>query len=193
MAIDLRACILLSAVLLGAACSGTEPAGEPAGESQPVAPPLAIEPAEPVEEPPPGAPETPPEATPVTPPIAPSEPAPAPPAENLSAVVDPGGVVEVPAAKAGLTRIGAEKCKVCHKVQFASWSESAHARRDPPLDCEGCHGPGSEYKGMSVMKDPAKATAAGLVRPDEAFCSTCHTGVIPGDLLVSVLAHKEDS
>jgi hypothetical protein len=60
------------------------------------------------------------------------------------------GAIAVAATRAGLTRIGAEKCKICHKVQFASWVETAHAKRTPPLDRESCHGPGSEYKSLAV-------------------------------------------
>ncbi len=51
----------------------------------------------------------------------------------------------VAATKPGLTRVGVQKCGVCHKRQRESWAASAHARRAPPLDCEGCHGAGSEY------------------------------------------------
>jgi hypothetical protein len=29
---------------------------------------------------------------------------------------------------------------------------------------------------MKIMKDPEAAKAAGLVKPDEAFCKTCHEG-----------------
>ena len=96
----------------------------------------------------------------------------------------------MPATKPGLTRIGAVKCKICHKVQFASWTETGHATRTPPLDCEDCHGPGSEYKNKKVMEDPEKATSAGLVRPDRAFCSQCHRTGWTDDLLKRAHAHK---
>lgn len=92
--------------------------------------------------------------------------------------------------KAGLTRIGAEKCKLCHRLQYTSWADSGHARRKPALDCESCHGPGSEYKTAAVMKDPAKAKAAGLVEPGAAFCGKCHTGAWDPALLAKVHAHK---
>ncbi len=96
------------------------------------------------------------------------------------------------------TNIGAEKCgKMCHKVQYNSWLETDHAKAMESLkpeeqkkedclschrmaegldgvQCESCHGPGSEYKSMSAMKDPEKAKAAGLKAPDEALCKTCH-------------------
>jgi Cytochrome c554 and c-prime len=44
------------------------------------------------------------------------------------------------------------------------------------VQCETCHGPGSEYKKLSVMKDVAAAKDNGLVMHDEgeAFCKTCH-------------------
>jgi hypothetical protein len=131
-------------------------------------------------------------------PVEPEPPEPAsPPAAvtgspDSSGVADPGGTVEVAATRPGLTRIGAAKCKLCHKVQHASWSESAHAKRTPPLDCEGCHGPGSEYKGLNVMKDPEKARAAGLVDPTEAFCSRCHTSGWSDDMLQRAHAHDDE-
>jgi hypothetical protein len=126
-------------------------------------------------------------------------PAPAPPTSapvsptqvpRASRVDDPGGPIAVAATKPGLTRIGAEKCKVCHKIQFASWLETGHARRSPKLDCEGCHGPGSEYKAMAAMKDPQKAKAAGLVMPGATFCKTCHKRDWTDDMLRKAHAHK---
>ena len=105
-------------------------------------------------------------------------------------VVDPGGEIAVPPTKDGLARLGAEKCKLCHKVQFLSWAGSAHAKRTPPLDCESCHGPGSEYGKPPVMKDPAKARAAGLIKPDAAFCGRCHKRTWDPTLLGKAHAHK---
>ena len=106
-------------------------------------------------------------------------------------VLDPGGVVEVKATKAGLSRVGPEKCKMCHKVQFESWMASAHARRTPPLDCESCHGAGSEFRVLSVMKDLPRAKAAGLVLPGREFCATCHRSGWSDDMLVRAHAHKQ--
>ena len=124
---------------------------------------------------------------PAPPTLAPAAPT---PAAKGSKVTDPGGPIAVAATKPGLTRIGAEKCKVCHKIQFASWAETAHARRTPPLDCESCHGPGSEYKPLAIMKDREKAKAAGLVIPTATFCKTCHARDWKDDLLKKAHAHK---
>lgn len=117
----------------------------------------------------------------------------APARPNGPEIADPGGDVAVSPAKAGLTRVGAEKCELCHKAQYSSWAASAHARRTPPLDCESCHGPGSEYKALAVMKDPAKARAAGLVQPDAAYCGKCHKGKWDPALLGKAHAHKAAS
>jgi cytochrome c554/c'-like protein len=47
------------------------------------------------------------------------------------------------------------------------------------VSCEGCHGPGGDYWKLDVMKDRAKATAAGLVIPNEGTCKTCHNAEGP--------------
>ena len=88
-------------------------------------------------------------------------------------------------AFSGPTYIGAKKCKICHKVEFASWQKLAHAKaferlsaeekgkaeclkchatgghaKFPGVQCEACHGPGSGYKSLKVMKDSAKSPAS---------------------------------
>ncbi|MCM2311644.1 MAG: cytochrome c family protein [Steroidobacteraceae bacterium] len=118
-----------------------------------------------------------------------ASPPPAAPAAT-SAIADPGGTVAVAATKPGLVRIGAEACGDCHDVQFESWAGGAHAKRKPPLDCEHCHGPGSEYKSKAVMKDPVKAEAAGLVVPDKAFCAKCHKKGVDDAFMEKAHAHE---
>lgn len=122
----------------------------------------------------------------------PTSASPATPAPSAVAagVVDPGGPIAVTATKPGLTRVGPAKCKLCHSLQYTSWSATAHAKRTPPLDCESCHGPGSEYSVLSIMKDAAKARAAGLVIPDRTFCVTCHQSGFTDDMLARAHAHK---
>jgi len=100
--------------------------------------------------------------------------------------------------------VGVDKCKMCHKKDgtFAGWEATAHATAFDKLDdagkankecapchttgttaegellkgvqCEGCHGPGSDFKKKSVMEDKEAAIAAGLIIPTEETCKTCH-------------------
>jgi hypothetical protein len=112
------------------------------------------------------------------------------------------------AASAEPTYIGAAKCKMCHKVAYTSWEGMAHAKAFdnlktdeekanpqclschatgksadfPGVQCEACHGPGSEYKSMKTMKDREASVAAGLIIPNENTCKGCHVGEAPHDL-----------
>jgi excinuclease UvrABC ATPase subunit len=72
--------------------------------------------------------------------------------------------------------VGPEKCKMCHKIEYESWAKTKHATKDPKTTCETCHGNGADYMKMSIMKDPAKAKAAGLIaKPEKATCTAkCH-------------------
>jgi len=108
------------------------------------------------------------------------------------------------AASAAPTYIGADKCKLCHKIQFDSWSKTKHAKAFdslkpedrqnkecvschvtggkedlPGIQCEACHGPGSDYKTIAIMKDKPKAIAAGLKIPAEKDCVVCHNKKSP--------------
>lgn len=116
-------------------------------------------------------------------------------------------------AAAKFTYVGAEKCKMCHKAEFEAWSATPHAKAFDVLkpeeqkkaectkchvtgataegtalngvQCEACHGAGSEYKKPTIMSkakwaaDKAAAMKvakeAGLVMPVEADCVKCHT------------------
>lgn len=108
------------------------------------------------------------------------------------AVMALAGAMALSAAPA---KVGAAACKMCHKVQFESWAASRHAKLNPVLDCEGCHGPGSEYKAVKVMKDPAAAKKAGLLMPDKAQCATCHgkkkVSPLTDAMFAKVHAHKK--
>jgi len=168
-----------------AAATPTPPPVPPAPPVEKAPPPAAIPAAAPA--PSAVAPAPAPVATAAPAPAATSAPAPAP----TPAVVDKGGAIAVAATKPGLSAVGSDSCEMCHDVQFSSWSTTAHAARKPPLDCESCHGLGSEYSKMAVMKDPAKAKAAGLVIPTASFCSTCHTKGVSDAFLKKAHAHEE--
>lgn len=47
------------------------------------------------------------------------------------------------------------------------------------VGCEACHGAGSEYKSMKVMKDREASIAAGLNVEGEATCLKCHNEKSP--------------
>lgn len=101
-------------------------------------------------------------------------------------------LIAAPASAQNKT-VGADKCgKMCHKVQYESWKASKHGLAAAKgAECETCHGPGSAYMTMSVMKDSAKAKAAGLIaKPDKAGCVTCHKDGVKDDDLAKVHAHK---
>jgi Tfp pilus assembly protein PilV len=99
--------------------------------------------------------------------------------------------------------VGADKCKMCHKVQYASWEGTKHAKATEVakasterafsadclkchatnsseemagVQCEACHGAGADFKKMSIMKDLEAAKANGLVIPTQETCNGCHTG-----------------
>jgi len=66
-------------------------------------------------------------------------------------------------------------CLKCH----APLAEKAPELKADGVSCEVCHGPGSEYKKMNIMKDVALAKQNGLIVYDnpEAIkkqCLTCH-------------------
>jgi len=103
-------------------------------------------------------------------------------------------------AGGGASYVGAERCKLCHRSVYQSWAATPHARAvEPPeaearcfachgtdegklaaVQCEACHGPGSDYSPPEVMIDPEKAEMAGLVRPSVVVCERCHENGEPG-------------
>ena len=85
------------------------------------------------------------------------------------------------AAERGLTvpPDQADDCVKCHSTAFGL--EKSQILKKPlaisdGVQCESCHGPGSEYRKKTVMADQKKAVAAGLVlsEKDEKACTKCH-------------------
>jgi hypothetical protein len=69
------------------------------------------------------------------------------------------------------------QCLKCHSPLY----EKAPKIVTEGITCEVCHGPGSDYKKMSIMKNREKAVQNGLVvyASQDAIkekCLTCHTG-----------------
>ena len=80
----------------------------------------------------------------------------------------------------GLKKTAAEspECLECHAI-----TADTKLMADG-VQCESCHGAGSAYKNMAIMKDKAKAIKAGLAEfKDEAaiekLCRTCHNEKSP--------------
>lgn len=74
-----------------------------------------------------------------------------------------------------------DKCLSCHVTAFAvadSLKEATFSITQG-VECEECHGPGSDYQKMSVMRNREKAIAAGLVLPDSTTCIQCHNEKSP--------------
>ncbi len=85
----------------------------------------------------------------------------------------------------GFTTAAAEtpQCVKCH-VLGTDLDESlllGSFDKSQGVQCESCHGPGSEYKKLSVMKDKDKAMANGLIlhSEKEKFCIQCHNEESP--------------
>ncbi len=77
----------------------------------------------------------------------------------------------------------ASECLVCHTTKGflgeVEVDESGKYSVEEGVGCEACHGAGSEYKSNKVMQDPELAAAAGLVKPDEKQCLSCHNEKSP--------------
>lgn len=73
-----------------------------------------------------------------------------------------------------------DKCLVCHTTKGILKAEAAPTYVvEEGVGCEACHGPGSDYKAMNVMKDHAASVAAGMIVPTEATCKQCHNEKSP--------------
>jgi hypothetical protein len=78
------------------------------------------------------------------------------------------------------------ECLKCHVPTHNADKALLMTTFDPKdgVQCETCHGPGSDYKSIPVMKDRAKAVAAGLIfretdKEIEEACKKCHNEESP--------------
>ena len=74
------------------------------------------------------------------------------------------------------------KCLECHVTGFNSSGYKigdAKAAEFEGVQCESCHGAGSAYKAMSIMKDKNKSIEKGLIIPTEEVCKKCHNANSP--------------
>ena len=76
----------------------------------------------------------------------------------------------------------APECLECHVTGYkADKALTAALKMEDGVHCEACHGHDSDYKSIPVMKDKAKAEAAGLVLAvdDPKLCTQCHNSKSP--------------
>lgn len=74
------------------------------------------------------------------------------------------------------------ECLKCHTLEAADAGNVEDTfDKTQGVQCETCHGPGSEYKKMAIMKDKQKAMDAGLIihTEKEKFCTGCHNSDSP--------------
>jgi len=96
----------------------------------------------------------------------------------------------------------AKECLVCHVTAYdvAANLKAATLTMAEGVSCESCHGPGSAYKSLKVMKAIAKGTMKGadygLVKPTKEVCVKCHNPKSPTykefkfEVAVKKITHK---
>jgi len=76
-----------------------------------------------------------------------------------------------------------EACLKCHAVGYNVASELVEKKFkvEDGVQCETCHGAGSEYKSLKVMKNKEEAIKNGLLIHEDItkFCVTCHNSESP--------------
>lgn len=67
-------------------------------------------------------------------------------------------------------------CLGCHATgaQAEDWEKDPTFRLEDGVQCEKCHGPGSEYISLEIMTEPKAAVRAGLMMPTKDDCMNCH-------------------
>jgi hypothetical protein len=71
-----------------------------------------------------------------------------------------------------------DKCLKCHVTGYKEATGDKYSMEEG-ITCEACHGPGSDYWTMKVMKDKKLSMENGLVDPTEALCVKCHNKESP--------------
>jgi YVTN family beta-propeller protein len=67
-------------------------------------------------------------------------------------------------------------CLGCHATgaHAEAWEKDETFFAEDGVQCEKCHGPGSEYIDAAVMSNPEAAEKAGLMMPTVSDCMGCH-------------------
>ncbi len=74
-----------------------------------------------------------------------------------------------------------ERCVKCHVTAYGVDAAlvGPTVKNEDGIGCERCHGPGSDYQSLEVMRDRKAAVAKGLLIPDEKLCRGCHNEESP--------------
>lgn len=68
-----------------------------------------------------------------------------------------------------------QKCLKCHSTYNAVNKDKIETlTATEGVSCESCHGPGSAYKAMNIMKSHELSTKNGLILPTKEVCIKCH-------------------
>jgi len=67
-------------------------------------------------------------------------------------------------------------CLGCHTTAYneEEWERDPSFRFEDGIQCEQCHGPGSEYSAVKIMENKEKSIKAGLKYPQKRDCLICH-------------------
>jgi predicted CXXCH cytochrome family protein len=110
-------------------------------------------------------------------------------AQTRPANTEPASVTaRVIAKTSGAGYVGADRCRSCHKPEFAEFNKTAHAglkaHKDAVLGCETCHGPGQAHSDAQEAShgDDAKSAAANKLifafkdspKKNAERCQQCH-------------------
>jgi len=84
------------------------------------------------------------------------------------------------AKKKGL-KVAAKDVPQCLECHLTGGGKIATLAKENGVQCETCHGPGSDYKAMNVMKDMKLAMEKGLIlaKDDPKLCEKCHNKQSP--------------
>ena len=67
-------------------------------------------------------------------------------------------------------------CLGCHTTAYSveEWEKDESFHLEDGIQCELCHGPGSDYIDENIMKNREKAIQSGLMFLEERNCLVCH-------------------
>jgi hypothetical protein len=110
--------------------------------------------------------------------------------QTRPAAVEPPSVAATLSAPAGEgARVGADRCRACHKSEFGQYAKTRHAtvsasRNGPAMECETCHGGGKAHADAeeAAHGDDAKTTVANRLifafranpKQNADRCQQCH-------------------